>query len=114
MSKPLSNNQLEELTTMPRTKLGEQVKSRQKSIFTLADIPHLPTTLTIEKAAEVAGIGYYSIRALIDEGKLTAIKAGETKHVLPTWTFIIQMNIFPEYMLEKVYMQQIAASKKVS
>jgi hypothetical protein len=60
--------------------------------------------LTIERASEVSGVGYHTIKSLIKEEKLKAIKCGETKYVLPTWDFIIKMNLLPEPMLEKVYM----------
>jgi hypothetical protein len=92
---------------MPKTKLGEKVKAEEKKIFTLTDIPNLPLTLTIEKASKVSGVGYQSIKALINEGKLIAIKCGNTKYVLPTWNFIIDMRLFPESLLEKIYIQQI-------
>lgn len=93
---------------MPRTKLGndvnQKIATKEKKQFSLTDIPNLSTTLTIEKAAEVSGVGYHSIKALVKEGKLKSIKCGEKKVVLPTWDFIIQMDILPESMLEKVYM----------
>ncbi len=97
---------------MPRTKLDDLVKAKEKKVFSLADIPTLSTTLTIEKASEVSGVGYQSIKNLIKEGKLTAIKCGETKHVLPTWDFIIQMHILPEETLEKVYMNWLQIGSK--
>jgi hypothetical protein len=92
---------------MPRTKLGDSVKAKEKKVLTLADIPNLPTSLTVQKASEVSGIGYQSIRALIKEGKVKAVKAGEAKYIIPTWNFIVDIGLFPEALLEKVYMQQL-------
>ena len=95
---------------MPRTKLGEMYQPKAKKVFTLSDIPNLPTSLTVQQASKVSGIGYQSIRALIENGKVSAIKLGKAKYVLPTWNFILDMGLLPEPLLEKIYMQQVEAA----
>ena len=92
---------------MPRTKLGEVYQPKTKKVFTLSDIPGLPTSLTVQQASKVSGIGYQSIRTLIENGKVSAIKLGKSKYVLPTRNFIIDMGLLPEPLLEKIYMQQM-------
>lgn len=92
---------------MPKTKLSQEVESRHKNIIRLIDIPDLPVTLTIERAAEVAGIGYKAIRTLIDNGSIFAIKTGNAKQVIPTWNFIVTMNLFPESLMEKIFMHRL-------
>jgi excisionase family DNA binding protein len=91
---------------MPKTKLSQEIESRQKPVIRLLDIPDLPLTLTIAKAAEIAGVGYTYIRSLADSGKIKAIASG-SKRVIPTWNFLVDMQLFPEALLEKIYIERL-------
>jgi len=100
---------------MPRTKLQNEVdrmnpQPRNKTQITLLDIPDLPSTVTIQKATEIVGLGYRAIKQLIDNEKITAISTG-SKQVIPTWDLLVQTKIFPEHLLEKIYLQRLEQRK---
>ncbi len=91
---------------MPKTKLGQEVESQQKTALRLIDIPYLPLTISFEKAAELAGVGRQYIKGLADEKKIIVVQSGD-KRVIPTWDFLVTMHLFPESLMEKIYLQQI-------
>jgi excisionase family DNA binding protein len=95
---------------LPRTKLGEAFSPKKKRQLTLAEVPDLPTTLSIEQAAEVIGIGYSGIKELLDTGKLPCINSG-TRRVIPTWEFIVKMQLLPESLMERVYLDRVNLQK---
>lgn len=97
---------------MPKTKIQDEVDRmnrapRKKAQITLLDIPDLPTTVTIQKASEIVGLGYQAIKQLIEKKTITAIRAG-SKQVIPTWDLLVQLKIFPEHLLEKIYLERLS------
>jgi hypothetical protein len=92
---------------MPRTKLAEEFASKEPNEkvckFTLADIPDLPATITIEKAAAITGVGYQGIKFMLDNDQLPYIASGKHRYI-PTWEFLVTLKIFPETMMEKAYL----------
>jgi hypothetical protein len=95
---------------MPKTKLSKEIESKQKPIIRLIDIPDLPLTLSMEKAADIAGVGRQYIKGLADTGKIKVIASG-SKRVIPTWKFLVDMQLFPEPLMEKIYIERMKNEK---
>lgn len=98
---------------MPKTKLDKftEVKTNKKHKVTLAEIPDLPLSLTIEQAAGVAGVGYHEIRRKIELGEIFAIEVGEAdkkkKRLIPTFEFLTSNHLCSESLLEKILLQRM-------
>ncbi|HBR29115.1 MAG TPA: hypothetical protein DD789_06710 [Firmicutes bacterium] len=99
---------------MPRTKLDQLIsppKPRKKQMISLADIPNLPMTLTVQHAADVAGVGYQEIRRRVELGEIYAIEVGEAdqkqKRLIPTFEFLTSNRLCSESLLEKILLQRL-------
>lgn len=98
---------------MPKTKLDKYAinKTNKKHKVTLAEIPDLPLSLTIEQAASVAGVGYHEIRRRVELGEIFAIEVGEAdmkkKRLIPTFEFLTSNRLCSESLLEKILLQRM-------
>lgn len=98
---------------MPKNKLDKyaSVRTNKKRRVTLAEVPDLTLTLTIEEAASVAGVGYHEIRRRVELGEIYAIEVGEAdlkkKRLIPTFELLISYRLCSESLLEKILLQRM-------
>jgi hypothetical protein len=81
-------------------------RGKTKQGLTLADIPKLPLTASLNEMHKVTGISYNALKKLADDEKITAIPTEGSKIMLSTWSVIERFNLAPIGVLKEIWLQK--------